>query len=347
MVNKETVCAVVVTYNRKELLLECLEALLKQTYFLDAIYLIDNASNDGTREILKERGYVSAILRPTTEPLESEHSIKMSPGNNLDEEVKVHYVRMHQNVGGAGGFYEGVKRGYNKGYDWLWLMDDDSEPYEDSLMKLFSNLADINGPIAGCASLKLDRENKIQQVHRGYLQKDVWKVIPLTAKEYADSAKITKIGYSSFVGFLISRKAIAKIGFPDKDLFIWGDDLEYCGRLEEYGPIYLIKDSRIKHKDKLEQEYRGFDFDKKSDLWKRYYGTRNRILLYIKFRANTTLIWFELTYFFLRDLKSIVLHYNFKFLRLRLLIISYWHGIGGIKGIRILPENWIKRYPQQ
>ncbi|MCD6105633.1 MAG: glycosyltransferase, partial [Thermosipho sp. (in: Bacteria)] len=43
---KETVCAVVVTYNRKELLLECLEALRKQTRPLDAIYLIDNASTD-------------------------------------------------------------------------------------------------------------------------------------------------------------------------------------------------------------------------------------------------------------------------------------------------------------
>ena len=39
----DTVCAVVVTYNRKELLLECLEALRKQTRPVQGIYLIDNA----------------------------------------------------------------------------------------------------------------------------------------------------------------------------------------------------------------------------------------------------------------------------------------------------------------
>ncbi len=41
---KETVCAVVVTYNRKELLIECLNALCKQTRPIDAVYVIDNFS---------------------------------------------------------------------------------------------------------------------------------------------------------------------------------------------------------------------------------------------------------------------------------------------------------------
>ena len=53
-----TVCAVVVTYNRKNLLLECLEAIRKQTRPVDAIYIIDNASTDGTPEVLKENGYI-------------------------------------------------------------------------------------------------------------------------------------------------------------------------------------------------------------------------------------------------------------------------------------------------
>lgn len=52
MDNRDTVCAVVVTYNRKGLLIECLEALRRQTRPLQAIYLIDNASTDGTPEFL-------------------------------------------------------------------------------------------------------------------------------------------------------------------------------------------------------------------------------------------------------------------------------------------------------
>ena len=55
---KEKIAAVVVTYNRKDLLKECLDALLNQTRPLDSIILIDNASTDGTPEFLKEKGYL-------------------------------------------------------------------------------------------------------------------------------------------------------------------------------------------------------------------------------------------------------------------------------------------------
>ena len=61
MEDKETVCAVVVTYNRKELLLECLESLRSQSYTLDAIYLIDNASTDKTPESLLNNGFINEI----------------------------------------------------------------------------------------------------------------------------------------------------------------------------------------------------------------------------------------------------------------------------------------------
>ncbi|MEM1988368.1 MAG: glycosyltransferase [Candidatus Woesearchaeota archaeon] len=54
---RETGCAIVVTFNRKDLLLKCLESLRNQTKSLDAIYIIDNASIDGTPELLKEDEY--------------------------------------------------------------------------------------------------------------------------------------------------------------------------------------------------------------------------------------------------------------------------------------------------
>lgn len=50
----EKVCAVIVTYNRKELLRECLKAVLGQTRPPDHILVVDNASTDGTLEMLRE-----------------------------------------------------------------------------------------------------------------------------------------------------------------------------------------------------------------------------------------------------------------------------------------------------
>lgn len=130
----DSVCAVVVTYNRKDLLIECLEALRKQTRPIQGIYLIDNASTDGTPGLLMEKGYISELPpQNLKEPWEKEFIIQNLTNR---EDIKLHYVRMHENTGGAGRFYEGVKRGYERGYDWLWLMDDDTIPTETALENL-------------------------------------------------------------------------------------------------------------------------------------------------------------------------------------------------------------------
>ncbi|MDD3887324.1 MAG: glycosyltransferase family 2 protein [Patescibacteria group bacterium] len=90
------ICAVVVTFNRKKLLAECLTALQNQTRKLDSIIVIDNASNDGTDEMIK---------------------------NNFKGII---YKKLAENTGGAGGFYEGLKIAYKAGFDWIWGMDDDA-----------------------------------------------------------------------------------------------------------------------------------------------------------------------------------------------------------------------------
>jgi len=71
----DSVCAVVVTYNRKNLLMECLEALQRQTRPIQGIYLIDNASSDGTPELLLEKDYITELPpQNLEEPWEKESS---------------------------------------------------------------------------------------------------------------------------------------------------------------------------------------------------------------------------------------------------------------------------------
>ncbi len=85
---KETVCAVVVTYNRKNLLLECLEAIRKQTRPVDAIYIIDNASQDGTPEVLKSSGYIPELPPSNfSEIYEVEYQIKNLVDGNFIKEI--------------------------------------------------------------------------------------------------------------------------------------------------------------------------------------------------------------------------------------------------------------------
>ena len=245
---KETVCAVVVTYNRKTLLLECLEALRKQTRPLDAIYIIDNASTDDTPEVLLKNNYIPELppsnLEKTWENsfLIANFPIKI---NNSRSKINIHYVRMNENTGGAGGFYEGVKRGYEKGYDWLWLMDDDVLPKRDSLESLINSLQVLNKESIGfISSSVVSADNRSMNVpsidnratNTGYSD---WK-------KYL-SMGIVALRSATFVSLLVSSDVIKNVGFPCKDFFIWGDDTEYTLRITEKYKGFLVGKSIVIH----------------------------------------------------------------------------------------------------
>src|SRR5260370_41917608 len=116
-----SVAAVIVTFNRKHLLGKCLEAVRAQTRPCEGLFIIDNASSDGTYEYLAAQ----RLLDQSTE-----------------------YVRLPFNSGSAGGFHEGMRRAYEAGFEWLWLMDDDGCPAPDCLERLlsFSTVLDVIGP---------------------------------------------------------------------------------------------------------------------------------------------------------------------------------------------------------
>jgi rhamnopyranosyl-N-acetylglucosaminyl-diphospho-decaprenol beta-1,3/1,4-galactofuranosyltransferase len=265
--NNETVCAVVVTYNRKKLLTECLEALENQTRPVDAIYIVDNASTDGTPELLLEKGYIDAL--PTTELNESlEKTLKK---NN----ITIHYLRMLENTGGAGGFHEGVKNVYRKGYDWLWLMDDDTVVTKYSLGTLMDKISSLNNVKIGFASSKVLWNNEIHLMNLPL-------VSPLLGRlpfNFYEDKGILLVKHSSFVSSLINRHAIHDLGFPIKEFFIWGEDTEYTDRITENGYLGLyVPESRVYHKTK--ENYNIDIYNAKiQDSWKYHLGIRNQLYI--------------------------------------------------------------------
>lgn len=226
-IKTETIAAIVVTFNRKELLDECLNAILGQTRPVDAIYIIDNASIDGTPEYLLEKGFIDKPLYPDKAPLEKVKTILIPTrvaGQALpDTTIEIHYVRMHENTGGAGAFHEGVKRSYEAGFDRYWLMDDDGTPSEDQLSELLDKSAEKN--LLFCGPLVINKDDSQALTFRPQSLRDV-KNSRDAIRAYAEDGVVYN-WTGGFNGTLISKKMVEKIGNIKKEMFIWGDDFEY------------------------------------------------------------------------------------------------------------------------
>jgi GT2 family glycosyltransferase len=307
--------AVVVTYNRNKLLIECLNALLNQTVRPNKILIIDNASTDGTRGELNAAGFLR---------------------NPLFE-----YILLPDNLGGAGGFHEGVKRGYDLGFDWLWLMDDDAMPKENALEILIDSLNDLPEDIVGLSCLKVDHIGAIEKIHRGWFNKGSNTPTPLADDEYKKPDCF--IGYSSFVGFLIQRKAIEKVGFPNKDFFIWFDDVEYSLRLGSVGKLKLITGSVIVHKDRISNT-NTFSIPIR-EYWKIYYGVRNRIHILRNYFKTPVMNLFLFVY--MKGMIKIVLFENHKGERSSLFYKGWSDGIKGRLGKLVDPVVWQREHSSQ
>lgn len=271
------IVGIVVTYNRKELLGECLDSLLGQSHPLDALYIIDNCSTDGTYDYLLGRELISPTGHPDRDPSETLKSVPWPglPGRRLD----VHYVRMPENTGGAGGFHEGMKRAVNAGFEWLWVMDDDLRTSPDALQALLEKKEALeavqHGPfILNSVVLSKDPMDSdrlafpLQELtRRGYPRMRVyhWRL-----SEIQDKAKDGLYRWACpFNGTFIPARAITEIGLPNKEFYIKGDEKDFLWRAARKFTLYTVLDSKVFHPQPRND---GFG-------WKQYYQIRNMLVV--------------------------------------------------------------------
>lgn len=211
------VAAGIVTYNRAALLTECVRALLGQTQPIDRVFIVDNASTDGTAEHLRDAG--------------------------LLDEPRVHYERQPRNLGGAGGFARAVELARGDEAAWLWLMDDDAEPRPDALERLLASPSAADPGTVALAQTVVNPDGSVQLGARGHIGAQVRGLGP---DAHVDGVELD---YATFVGILVRGDAARAEQLPRAEFFIWCDDFEWCVRLRRHGAIRLVRDSEIVHKD--------------------------------------------------------------------------------------------------
>lgn len=213
---RHTVVALVITHNRKDLLHECITALLNQDYPIAHIIVVDNASTDGTEELIKQRF------------------------------SQVEYVRLSENSGAAGGFHYGLEIVRRRECGWIWLLDDDAHPKPDALRKLLEGLVRAQS-LNKEPKLLLSRLTWIDG--RNHPMGIPWPDLrhpALLLKSWRHN--LVPIRFGTYASMLVSRSAAVQHPLPTKEYFLWNDDLEYSGRLLRRGIGFLVRDSVVVHK---------------------------------------------------------------------------------------------------
>ena len=284
------ICVVLVTYNRLDLLKLAVKSLLEQTYEIKKVVIVNNDSTDGTKEYLEK----------------------------LDSK-KFEIINLQTNLGGAGGFYTGIKHVGNSSYncDYLWIMDDDTIVEKDSLHNL----------VQGIEKLK-KKNRKIGFVCSDVLYKDGSPCImnvPTVDKVWSGELEdgIVRVESASFVSILINMNVIKEVGLPIKEFFIWGDDVEYTRRISKIYDGYIIGKSKVKHFMNSNKETNILIDDARIDRY--FYDFRNSIFV-ARQKGSKELVKVILSRVLL-FLKIIIKDNKFKLKKLRVLFKGLIYGI--------------------
>lgn len=233
------VIAVVVTYNRRELLLEALAAVCSQSRAPDEVIVVDNASTDGSAAAVRSR-FPSAQL-----------------------------AKLSANTGGAGGFACGAALALAGAADLIWFMDDDTVPGPDALAALLEARGRHPGPPpAVIASRVLWTDGRVHPMNTP-------RVKPFaTRSERAAAARsgCQPIRSASFVSILVDAGVCRERGLPQADYFLWNDDFEFTARVLRSRHGLFVPQSVVVHKTKARADTDAdpgerFYFEVRNKLW--------------------------------------------------------------------------------
>lgn len=317
------VIAVVVTYNRINLLKECLQALQAQILDPDTkleTLIVDNASTDGTKEWIDD-----VIDRKKSSEKET------CDGNASDRRIFAEHLA--ENTGGAGGFYTGMKWAYEHGADAIWIMDDDTIPQANALQKLLDgmmcagNETAPQGEIGFVSSTVLWTDGSPCQMNR---QHYVGQEVFVSGKDAEENAlTLQAVDSATFVSLLFTRAAVENKGLPVKEYFIWGDDKEYTLRVSETYPCYHVKESVVIHKMKTNSGS-NIVIDDIGRVPRYFYAFRNDLCTAKRRGGKEVCIYFAA--FFLNMLRVLFKSRDGKKMR----IATMWKGMTA--GMRFAPE---------
>jgi rhamnopyranosyl-N-acetylglucosaminyl-diphospho-decaprenol beta-1,3/1,4-galactofuranosyltransferase len=264
------IATLIVTYNRFQNLSESIESILQGSTVPERIFVVDNGSEDGTAKHITERF--------------------------PDVEV----IALKKNMGPAGGAEIGQRHIYEKGFDAIWMIDDDAKAHREALKKIletFNKLIEKDKNDFLLTSVVYSDKGFSQPFYNLLLYNHAFgltkRIDPIEYKK-----DYFEVNIASMCGLFIPRKVFENAGFVRGDFFGWYDDTEFVLRAQKNGfKAYAVPQSKIYHPIQYRKRVKifGKSFTFISGKPERmYYGTRNNIIA-----QKEMLPWFNFYFLFL------------------------------------------------
>ena len=253
---------VIVTYKRQGLLAELFDSILELTTAPWRVVVVDNENSGETARLVA--GFAER-LDAQWPPADDDPDAEGGPS-------RVVYDPMEENTGGSGGFSEGVRRAFELGAEWLWVMDDDVAVFPDGLETLerWSGEADA---IMG-QRRDFDDGHFFWQ-HRFWPRLAIYN--PFSRDGWRPGERYKLCNALCFEGGCFSRRVVEKIGLPDARFFIYLDDALYGYLASKVCDVYYVPDYVLARRREVANKEIGSvrQLNSTSDMT-RYYITRNR-----------------------------------------------------------------------
>lgn len=196
----KTIGVVICNYNKKDFVVECVKSLKKQTVTDFDIYVVDNASIDGSAEFLSSM---------------------------FGKEIML--ICNEENLGGSGGFNSGIREVMGKSYEYVMLLDNDVVLAEDCVEKsieIMRTHPDIG--MLGCEILKMDYPDRIQEFGPT-INYNIMN-FELNHGGEIDKGQLPEIADCDYVpacAMVVRREVVEKIGLMPQENFIYYDDITW------------------------------------------------------------------------------------------------------------------------
>lgn len=202
------IAVIICNYNKKDYVLQCVESVKEQSYKKVDIYVVDNASDDGSADAIAEKYNDSITL-----------------------------ICNSENLGGSGGFNTGIREVVKKDYKYLVLLDNDVKLAENAIEELWRCMeANDDIGIQGCKILKMDYPDIVQEFAPMVdYERLGWNLCNAGKRENEITDEIKECDYVPACALIARCDVVRNIGEMPEENFVYYDDVEWCLRCIQSG----------------------------------------------------------------------------------------------------------------